>query len=50
MQPSNSIEMAIWVAVGGRGTLSVALWLELVWLMALKVGLQWLLQTIGFIF
>ena len=21
MQPSNSIEMAIWVAVGGRGTL-----------------------------
>ena len=25
MQPSNSIEMAIWVAVGGRGTLSGAL-------------------------
>jgi urea transport system permease protein len=25
MQPSNSIEMAIWVAVGGRGTLVGAL-------------------------
>ena len=25
MQPSNSIEMAVWVAVGGRGTLSGAL-------------------------
>ena len=25
MQPSNSIEMAIWVAVGGRGTLGGAL-------------------------
>ena len=25
MQPANSIEMAIWVAVGGRGTLSGAL-------------------------
>ncbi len=25
MQPSNSIEMAIWVAVGGRGTLTGAL-------------------------